>query len=43
MQTVVSEKDVRFQDQVQKHEEELLMVTAQTSNDPELQQVHALS
>ncbi|XP_067110236.1 golgin subfamily B member 1 [Osmerus mordax] len=38
MQMVVSEKDVRFQDQVQKHEEELLMVTAQTPNDPELQQ-----
>lgn len=33
------EKDVRFQEQVQKHEEELLRVTAQSQVDRELQQV----
>lgn len=39
LQAVVCEKDVRFQEQVQKHEEELLSVTAQSQNDGELQQV----
>ncbi|XP_047431661.1 golgin subfamily B member 1 isoform X2 [Mugil cephalus] len=39
LQAVVSEKDVRFQEQIQKHEEELLKVTAQSQNDAELQQV----
>lgn len=33
------EKDVRFQEQVQKHEEELLRVTSQSQVDVELQQV----
>lgn len=33
------EKDVRFQEQVQKHEEELLTVTTQSQSDSELQQV----
>lgn len=33
------EKDVRFQEQVQKHEEELLRVTTQSQSDSELQQV----
>lgn len=33
------EKDVRFQEQVQKHEEELLRVTTQSQLDGELQQV----
>lgn len=40
LQAVVCEKDVRFQEQIQKHEEELLRVSAQTQNDGELQQVH---
>lgn len=39
LQAVVCEKDVRFQEQVQKHEEELLNVTAQSRDDAELQQV----
>lgn len=39
LQAVVCEKDVRFQEQVQKHEEELLNVTAQSQDDAELQQV----
>ncbi|XP_076015051.1 uncharacterized protein golgb1 [Genypterus blacodes] len=38
LQAVVCEKDVRFQEQVQKHEEELLEITTQSQNDPELQQ-----
>ncbi|XP_056132274.1 golgin subfamily B member 1 [Lampris incognitus] len=38
LQAVVFEKDVRFQEQIQKHEEELLKVTAQTQNDSVLQQ-----
>lgn len=38
LQAVVKEKDVRFQDQILKHEQELLSLT-QTSNDPDLQQV----
>lgn len=33
------EKDVRFQEQVQKHEEELLKVTTQSQVDGGLQQV----
>lgn len=33
------EKDVRFQEQVQKHEEELLRLTAQSQEDSGLQQV----
>lgn len=40
LQAVVCEKDVRFQEQIQKHEEELLRVSAQSQNDEELQQVH---
>ncbi|XP_014063672.2 golgin subfamily B member 1 isoform X4 [Salmo salar] len=39
LQAVVCEKDVRFQEQIQKHEDELLRVTAQRQNDAELQQV----
>lgn len=39
LQAVICEKDVRFQEQVQKHEEELLNVTAQSQDDAELQQV----
>lgn len=39
LQAVVCEKDVRFQEQIQKHEEELMKVTAQSQNDAELQQV----
>lgn len=39
LQAVVHDKDVRFQEQIQKHEEELLRATAQSSNDGELQQV----
>ncbi|KAM9845718.1 golgin subfamily B member 1 isoform 2-T2 [Aulostomus maculatus] len=38
LQAVVFEKDVRFQEQIQKHEEELMRVTTQSSNDGELQQ-----
>ncbi|KAM6896804.1 uncharacterized protein golgb1 isoform 1-T1 [Lycodopsis pacificus] len=42
LQAVVCEKDVRFQEQIQKHEEELLRVTAQSQRDGELQQaLHA--
>ncbi|XP_070784761.1 golgin subfamily B member 1 [Enoplosus armatus] len=42
LQVVVCEKDVRFQEQIQKHEEELLRVTTQSQNDSELQQaLHA--
>ncbi|XP_031687446.1 golgin subfamily B member 1 isoform X2 [Oncorhynchus kisutch] len=39
LQAVVCEKDVRFQEQIQKHEDELLRVTVQRQNDAELQQV----
>jgi len=39
LQAVVCEKDVRFQEQIQKHEEELLTVTAQAQSDGEVQQV----
>ncbi|KAM9705682.1 golgin subfamily B member 1 isoform 2-T2 [Menidia menidia] len=38
LQAVVCEKDVRFQEQIQKHEEELLKATAQSQNDSELLQ-----
>ncbi|XP_071242527.1 golgin subfamily B member 1-like isoform X2 [Salvelinus alpinus] len=38
LQAVVCEKDVRFQEQIQKHEDELLRVTVQRQNDAELQQ-----
>uniref|UniRef100_A0A674CCZ5 Golgin B1 n=1 Tax=Salmo trutta TaxID=8032 RepID=A0A674CCZ5_SALTR len=38
LQAVVCEKDVRFQEQIQKHEDELLRVTVQRQNDTELQQ-----
>ncbi|KAK5876561.1 hypothetical protein CesoFtcFv8_025901 [Champsocephalus esox] len=38
LQAVVCEKDVRFQEQIQKHEEELLGVTAQSQSDGQLQQ-----
>ncbi|XP_051911552.1 golgin subfamily B member 1 [Hippocampus zosterae] len=38
LRAVVHDKDVRFQEQIQKHEEELLRATAQSSNDGELQQ-----
>uniref|UniRef100_A0A672RD83 Golgin subfamily B member 1-like n=1 Tax=Sinocyclocheilus grahami TaxID=75366 RepID=A0A672RD83_SINGR len=37
LQAVVKEKDVRFQEQILKHEQELLNLT-QASNDPDLQQ-----
>lgn len=37
LQAVVKEKDVRFQDQILKHEQELLSLT-ETLNDPDLQQ-----
>ena len=39
LQAVIGEKDVRFQEQIQKHEEELLTVSAQAPVDTELQQV----
>lgn len=39
LQAVVCEKDVRFQEQIQKHEEELLRATTQSQSDSELQQV----
>ncbi|KAM6984757.1 uncharacterized protein golgb1 [Aplochiton taeniatus] len=38
LQAVVCEKDVRFQDQIQRHEEELLQVTSQSQKDAELHQ-----
>ncbi|XP_028256447.1 golgin subfamily B member 1 [Parambassis ranga] len=42
LQAVVCEKDVRFQEQIQKHEEELLKVTTESQSDSELQQtLHA--
>lgn len=42
LQAVVKDKDVRFQEQIQKHEEELLQLNTQASNDAELQQVFFL-
>lgn len=39
LQAVICEKDVRFQEQIQKHEEELLRVTTQSQDDGALQQV----
>lgn len=39
LQAVVKDKDVRFQEQIQKHEDELLQFNTQVSNDAELQQV----
>ncbi|TMS02679.1 Golgin subfamily B member 1 [Larimichthys crocea] len=42
LQAVICEKDVRFQEQIQKHEEELLRVTTQSQDDGALQQaLHA--
>ncbi|XP_061920748.1 golgin subfamily B member 1 [Entelurus aequoreus] len=42
LQAVICEKDVRFQEQVQKHEEELLAASIQSSDGGELQQaLHA--
>ncbi|KAM9327836.1 golgin subfamily B member 1 [Pholidichthys leucotaenia] len=42
LQAVIHEKDVRFQEQIQRHEEELLKVTAQSQSVGELQQaLHA--
>ncbi|XP_062853113.1 golgin subfamily B member 1 [Trichomycterus rosablanca] len=38
LQAVVKDKDVRFQEQIQKHEEELLHLTTQNPNDVDLQQ-----
>ncbi|KAL0962936.1 hypothetical protein UPYG_G00347360 [Umbra pygmaea] len=38
LQSVIGEKDMRFQEQIRKHEEELLRVTALSQNDSELQQ-----
>ncbi|KAK7886092.1 hypothetical protein WMY93_025713 [Mugilogobius chulae] len=38
LQAVVCEKDVRFQERIQKHEEELLRVTSESHNNGELQQ-----
>ncbi|XP_061106813.1 golgin subfamily B member 1 isoform X2 [Conger conger] len=38
LQAVVCEKDVRFQEQIQKHEEELLNITTQAKDNTELQQ-----
>nr|XP_057933047.1 golgin subfamily B member 1 isoform X2 [Doryrhamphus excisus] len=38
LQAVVCEKDVRFQEQIQKHEEELLAATTQSPKDGEIQQ-----
>lgn len=45
LQAVVKDKDLRFQEQVQKHEEELLQLNARDSNNAELQQVmtHSVS
>ncbi|KAI7791828.1 putative golgin subfamily B member 1 [Triplophysa rosa] len=42
LQTVVKEKDVRFQEQILKHEQEILSLT-QTSNDSDLQQAFRAS
>lgn len=39
LQAVVMEKDVRIQEQIQKHEEELLHLTTQNQKHAELQQV----
>ncbi|XP_055009901.1 golgin subfamily B member 1 isoform X2 [Boleophthalmus pectinirostris] len=42
LQAVVCEKDVRFQEQIQKHEEELLRVTSESHSNEELQEaLHA--
>nr|XP_046235321.1 golgin subfamily B member 1 isoform X2 [Scatophagus argus] len=42
LQAVICEKDMRFQEQIQIHEEELLRVTTQSQNNSELQQaLHA--
>ncbi|XP_072311260.1 golgin subfamily B member 1 [Eucyclogobius newberryi] len=42
LQAVVCEKDVRFQEQIQKHEAELLQVTSESHSNGELQQtLHA--
>ncbi|KAK2859071.1 hypothetical protein Q5P01_003691 [Channa striata] len=42
LQAVVCEKDVRFQEQIQKHEEELMKITTQSQYDSELQKaLHA--
>ncbi|XP_058273585.1 golgin subfamily B member 1 isoform X2 [Hemibagrus wyckioides] len=38
LQAVVKDKDLRFQEQIQKHEDELIQLKTQTSNDGELQQ-----
>ncbi|MED6260176.1 hypothetical protein ATANTOWER_006394 [Ataeniobius toweri] len=38
LQAVIGEKDVRFQEQIQRHEEELLKVTTQSQDGTELQQ-----
>ncbi|KAM4712423.1 uncharacterized protein golgb1 isoform 2-T2 [Anableps anableps] len=38
LQAVVAEKDVRFQEQIQRHEEELLKATTQSQDGAELQQ-----
>lgn len=39
LQAVVKDKDVRFQEQIHKHEEELVQINTQASNDVEIQQV----
>lgn len=39
LQAVVCEKDVRFQEQIQKHEEELLKATMQSQDEGKLQKV----
>ncbi|XP_076845839.1 uncharacterized protein golgb1 [Brachyhypopomus gauderio] len=43
LQAVVRDKDVRFQEQILKHEEELLHITSQASNSSELQQALRVS
>ncbi|XP_035383660.1 golgin subfamily B member 1 isoform X1 [Electrophorus electricus] len=43
LQAVIRDKDVRFQEQILKHEEELLCVTSQASNSGELQQALRIS
>ncbi|KAM8884828.1 uncharacterized protein golgb1 [Synchiropus picturatus] len=43
LQAVVCEKDVRFQEQIQKHEEELLKATNASSDSSDLQQALQLS
>lgn len=39
LQAVVCEKDVRFKEQIQKHEEELLKATMQSQDEGKLQKV----